>query len=286
MDLFKRVAIPVAEDIDIEYSLRRLFELKEHNDVLHIHFIYFTDAHNNILLKLFSRLFYTSKKSIFFAEEEASYYAQKIKTEKNYCITVTAKLGEANITKSFIKYFQESTIDTLIYCRRKKALSSEITRKTNFNKLAKKTKCAILGINPGAVDQTIKNILLPVNNELSNKNIQAAIYMAHKNKSNIHLITFLDYGKEDHCKRKIDTFYQTYKLLKECGFSPHYRIISKNDTQENLLHYAEQMHSNLILLNPKKEAFLNRLIYKNIFSYIHPLSSIQFLLIKNNFKTI
>ncbi len=106
----------------------------------------------------------------------------------------------------------------------------------------------------------------------------------HSQKYNglIHLVTLLDDADEDHSKMKVDIFYKTYKILQECGYTPQYKILSKYESHEILLRYAEEVNADLILLNPEKNSFLPKITVNTIVDFISPLSHLQVLMIKPN----
>jgi K+-sensing histidine kinase KdpD len=143
----------------------------------------------------------------------------------------------------------------------------------------------MLTVTQGCLNHPVKLILLPVSTSVPERKIQIAIEFARKNNGHIHLVTWLKGDDEMSSKTRIDAFYKTYKILKECGYPPQYKILSGFDSREVLLQYAYRVNADLILLSSENESFITGLIKKTITNLLQPLSALHVMMLHPNIQS-
>ncbi|MDE3144709.1 MAG: hypothetical protein KGL19_11180 [Bacteroidota bacterium] len=284
MNLFKNILLPVNKGMDVSVAVKKALELKDEKARVCIHFLMY--EHKNYLhnfFNYFNRKRATSSNNYNKLFEESFYRLKKeIAEQCENCVAVIDIIPQKNITKGFIKYINENGIDLFLFCQRRVKHRLGFTKKINFDRIARQSSTSVLSITPGCLNHSVKSIILPVGSFIPEKKIQIAIAFAQKYNGLIHLITMLDNADENHSKMKVDIFYKTYKILQECGYTPQYKILSKYESHEILLRYAENVNADLILLNPVKKNFLPTISVNAIVDFISPHSHLQVLMTKPN----
>ncbi len=284
MNLFKKVLIPVNEGMDVSVAIKKALELKDHDTPLCIHFLICN--YRNTLYKYFS--YFKSGKFEKIDDHTKSfpehfYYIKKeIYRQSDNCSIVIDILNRKNISRGVINYIKEHEIDLLLFCKKRLRDPAIFLKRMDFNKIAGQSSCATLSVTPGSLNHSVKSIILPVGSFLPERKIEIAVAFAQKYNALIHLVTLLDDADSSHSKKKVDIFYKTYKILKDCGYPPQYKILPKYESHEILLRYAEQVNADLILLNPQENSIIPRINDNSVVDFISPLSHLLVLMTKPN----
>ena len=284
MNLFKNILIPVNEEMDVSVAIKKALELKDDTAVLCIHFVLYNYRNSLInILNFFKRKkIYNTKIYNQLFQERFYILKNEIAKQCMTCVLSIDIIPANNVTNGLLKYIKENSIDLLLFSKRRSEHSLLLVKGININKIARKSSCSVLSAVPGCLNHSVKSIILPVGSFLPEKKIQIAIAFAQKYKGLIHLVTLLDDADEAHSKKKVDIFYKTYKILQECGFTPQYKILSKYESHESLLKYAEQVKADLILLTPQKDSFISGKSDNSIVDFISPYSHLLVLMTKPN----
>lgn len=287
MELFKNILIPVEDAENDEVAVQKALE------------IYEPGATNFYLLFIVRRKglanFLNVEKTNIVADDnitikEKALAEEKLREIKNM---VTAKAPECIIITKVIfynhifsyvltDYISQNSIDLIIVFTKKIRHFFSFLTEIDYNKIAKQCGCVVMSVTYGCLKHPIKSILLPVNSFVPERKIKIAIAFAKKYNGHIHLVTFLE-GSDSESKKKIDIFYATYKLLKQCGYTPQYKILTGDDSEEMLMQYAHKVNADLVLLNPRKNNFISNFINKPI-TDLYPLSALHVMMLQPNEK--
>lgn len=270
--------------MDASVAVKKALELKDEKDQVRIHFLmYRHESFGYNFLNFFKKKKSSGNNSYnTLFEKRFPSFKKEIEEQCDNCLLVLDTIPQKNITKGLVKYINENGIDLFLFCQKRATHGLGFSKKINFNKIARQSSCSVLSITPGSLNHSVKSIILPVGSFIPEKKIQIAIAFAQKYNGLIHLVTMLDNSDEGHSKMKVDIFYKTYKILQECGYTPQYKILSKYESHEILLRYAENANADLILLNPEKRSFLSTITVNAIVDFISPHSHLQVLMTKPN----
>lgn len=139
----------------------------------------------------------------------------------------------------------------------------------DINKLAANTGCPVLSLQTNPSLKGIRNIVLPVGEQLPLRKIMLAIYMAKDSNAAIHLIT-LTTGNTSASRRYV-YLEKTYQLLRENTSLPiQCKMVMGENLADTTLEYARKVEADLILVKAGDECLLsgpmNRLFSKFLFN--------------------
>lgn len=284
---FKNILIPVDSVYNSQIALEKAMELGDALETtIHLVSVIRFDT-------LWQRLFYTEaivKQQRYFAkrkliaEKKIDTLKDKIKLLSPNIVVKSAIMIETVTTENLIKYTQQNGVDLVISTNQKASKGFSLFRKDVGEELARKGNVAVLTVTKGCLNHPIKSILLPVTSFVPERKIQMALAFAKKFNAHIHLVTLLDNNNDVTAKIRIDAFYLTYKILTEYGHSPQYKILQGSDNDAALLHYADQIKADMILVNPDKKKRLPGFIQSKITDMLNPLSALHVLTLKPYLK--
>lgn len=284
---FKNILIPVDSVYNSQIALDKAMELADTLETtIHLVSVIRFDT-------LWQRLFYTEaivKQQRYFAkrkqlaEKKITTLKEKIKLLSPNTVVTSTVMIETATTDNLIKYAQQHEIDLVISTNQKASKGFSLFRKDVGEHLARKGNVAVLTVTKGCLNHPIKSILLPVTSFVPERKIQMALAFAKKFNAHIHLVTLLDNNNDVTAKIRIDAFYLTYKILTEYGQSPQYKILQGSDTDAALLHYADQIKADMILVNPEKNTRIPGFIRSKITDMLTPLSALHVLTLKPYLK--
>lgn len=284
---FKNILIPVDSTYNSQIALEKAIELGDALETtIHLVSVIRFDT-------LWQRLFYTEaivKQQRYFAkhkqlsEKKIDTLKDKIKLLSPQTVIRSAVMIETASTENLIKYTQQNEIDLVISTNQKASKGFSLFRKDVGEELARKGNVAVLTVTKGCLNHPIKSILLPITSFVPERKIQMALSFAKKFNAHIHLVTLLDNNSDVTSKIRIDAFYLTYKILTEYGHSPQYKILQGSDNDAALLHYADQIKADMILVNPEKKNRIPGFIRGKITDMLTPLSALHVLTLKPYLK--
>ena len=279
MTIFKRILIPVTADTDEFAALKKAIELSDLDEEIHIHFIDFISKEP---WKIFSEWLYfpTSKYSLLRPKgNQAINQSTYTEITKHYpgIIIHTGSIGLRKHTHELLSYIAKHAINLMIVCKNNRPASVFSSDNIDIDTIARLSFCSVLHITGNHSDHKIRSVLIPIGITVPERKIQIAISLAKHSKSFIHIATFLDTTNSDKSKKKAEAFYRTYKILKECGYTPNHTIFERSETDELIIQYSQRVKIDLLILDPARKSvfphFFSRFLSKPIF----PGSSLQIL---------
>jgi nucleotide-binding universal stress UspA family protein len=128
-------------------------------------------------------------------------------------------------------------------------------------RIAQKTDCPVLTIKEGSEDRKIRNIVLPVTQQIPARKLEIAIRLAKAFNSKIHLISFPDCSDEE--KKSDHAFIESFKKIREnASLIIKHGPVFGNDIARAVLKYAESVQADMILVNPVTESNIHYIMGK------------------------
>jgi hypothetical protein len=279
---FKNILIPVDQAEHACMSVEKAFELCALTTTT-IHLVSAVQTGSNwnrsgIIANLWNQLANVSAARQA-TERQLSVLSKKIKALYPSSIVKKALIGNHPFSTHLSQYIHQQAIDLVIFVKDHSHHSWSYTSQKLLMTLAKDEPTPILTITPGSLNHAIKSILLPVHDSVPDRRIRAALEFAKQYNAQVHLVTLLD-SNDSVAKARVDAFYLTYKMLAECGHSPHYKILQGRDSAELLLHYAGKIKADLVLVTPEKKSSFPFFPQHSFTDLLHPLSALQVLMLK------
>lgn len=173
---------------------------------------------------------------------------------------------ERNIAEYAIRNF----IDVIVVGRSGYSLPGSLFGSLSINRLARRTKSAVLTVNEQPALEKVQNIVLPVAAHLPMRKIMLASYVARKFNAKIHLIGLT---KRYPLTAVNDALYlyKTFQLLRDnTNLDVEYHMLHGENIADMTLEFARDINADLIVVNPGKElllsGFVNKLFARFIFN--------------------
>ncbi|HEY0677399.1 MAG TPA: universal stress protein [Chitinophagaceae bacterium] len=179
-----------------------------------------------------------------------------------------ASVANGSPEKSIEEYVAINRIDLVIALKQGGMLGS-LNARMNINRLAGRIGCPVLSLQSRPSFEDIRNIVLPVGDNLPLRKMMLAIYLAKQSNAAIHLITL---SKNNASSSKSQVYLEkTYQLLREnTGYAIKCSTVVGENIADTTLEYARNVEADLILVNPGSESLLsgpmNRLFSKFLFN--------------------
>jgi len=171
------------------------------------------------------------------------------------------------------EYAIRNFIDVIMVGRSGHGLPGSLFGSLSINRLARRTKSAVLTVNEvsdGPALEKVQNIVLPVAANLPMRKIMLASYVARKSNAKIHLIGLT----KRHPFSSVNDalyLYKTFQFLRDnTNLDVEYHILPGENIADKTLEYARGINADLIVVNPGKElllsGFINKVFARFIFS--------------------
>jgi len=278
----KNILIPVGNEIDSYTAIKKAMELCEGNTAVTIHLLYLNQRSrlqvllNKIGLHQINQIEW-NKISL-----ENKFIKNELQRQLKDATVILHTITHYNLSVALIQYINKHQIELMLYCKKEQISLAQSIHSININKIAKYSSCAIMAVKPNCLQHNIKTILIPVSSFIPERRIQTAIEFARKYNGVIHLVALLDHQDTATSKKRIDIFFDTYRRIKECGFTTFYKVLNKGESHQAVLQYAQQINADLILLNPEKQSWFYRFMHQTVIDLLQPFSGIHILIMKPN----
>lgn len=170
---------------------------------------------------------------------------------------------EGNARSMVSQYIAKINIDLILTHKQQRAFGA-----FDINRLAANTGCPVLSLQTNPCLQGIKNIVLPVGDQLPLRKIMLAIYMAKDSNAAIHLIALTT---NSGAQKRFVYLEKAYQLLRENTNLPiRCKMVDGENIADTTLEYARNVEADLILVKAGDESLLsgpmNRLFSKFLFN--------------------
>ena len=168
------------------------------------------------------------------------------------------------------EYAIKNFIDVIMVGRSGHSLPGSLFGSLSINRLARRTRSAVLTVNDGPALENVQNIVLPVAAHLPMRKIMLASYVARKSNAKIHLIG-LSKRHPFTAVNDAQYLYKTFQLLRDnTNLDVEYHMLPGENIADKTLEYARGINADLIVVNPGKElllsGFINKIFARFIFN--------------------
>jgi K+-sensing histidine kinase KdpD len=194
-------------------------------------------------------------------------------------LRITMCKGE--LERQIGEYAIRNFIDVTVIGGSPNYLQGSLFGSLSINRLARKTKSAVLTVNESLALENVQNIVLPVAANLPMRKVMLASYIARKFNAKIHLIGLT---KRNPLTSVNDALYlyKTFQLLRDnTNLAVEYHILPGENIADKTLEYARSINADLIVVNPGKELLLSGFINKVFARFIFNESSIPVMTINH-----
>lgn len=169
-------------------------------------------------------------------------------------------------------------IDLLVIPGHRKRSGSALIQRVDCNKLSQQTQCPVLTVTRGFNVGHLQNIVVPVDDFLPIRKLNAATYLCREMNGNIHLTGSGSGSRAVNEQRKY--LLKAYQLLSDYGHvNIHCSIPDNDDSPASTLSYAKEVKADLIVVNTGKESLLRGWWNKLMGNYLYRESDIPVLTI-------
>lgn len=195
----------------------------------------------------------------------AGTYAGQLKTGLQ--ISSSAETGSwQEMTK---KTIIAEHIDLVLVPRRGRKIWGALINKININKLAQQTQCPVLTINRQFNIQQLRNILVPVGENLPVRKLSMATYLARKTQGCIHLVSSGARNRQSE-KKQSRSIIRAYQILSDyTSVNLHVNPEPAEPGMQSTLSTARSMKADLIVVDCGNESrpagWLKKLTGRNLY---------------------
>jgi nucleotide-binding universal stress UspA family protein len=181
---------------------------------------------------------------------------------------------KGDVERTIAEYSIRHFIDVMVLGNTGNSLPGSLFGSLSINRLARRTKSAILTVNDGPVLEKVQNIVLPVEAHLPMRKVMLASYVARKFNARIHLIGLTRRNPLSSVNDAL-YLYKTFQLLRDnTNLAVEYHILPGENIADKTLEYARNIGADLIVVNPGKELLLSGFINKVFARFIFNESAI------------
>lgn len=193
--------------------------------------------------------------------------------------------NSASVSHSIVKKASQIEADLIVISKNKTHRLLPFLNTVKPCKIARITGKTVFTLKPGAVHNSIKTVVVPVNGNAPFHKMQAIELLHSKYRFKVHLVTFLnDNQRSDDFSSA--TLVQSFRWIKENIRCPvEYTVLHGQNKAKALLRYAELTGADLMLVDPSVETRIGWLD-QQIPDVIPPVSKIQLLLFSPDSNTI
>jgi len=278
---FKSILIPVDFSINTEVAIKKGLVLAERGTVIHL-----LHVHNYLSSGLPTRSlkYFVQKNSGFYykeAEDKLMEWKDRIE-EENKNIEVIARIRfEGSIQKTIEETAKKLYPDLIIIGKNSHHSWFPFLNTVIPNKIVHHTGIAVLTVKPGAVDNDIKTVLVPISTDASRDKREAISAFCRKFRVKIYLVTFHNKGNAP-SRFHSSSLLQMYQWLKTSTNCPvEYAVLHGNNKAKAILNYAEKIKADILLVHPETETKIGW-PNKHISDVLPTASKVQVLTIQAN----
>jgi len=181
------------------------------------------------------------------------------------------------IEKGIIRKAKSMMPDLIVIGQKTRHSWFRFFNKVSVNRVAIQSNCPILTVTPESMRQTIKSIVMPVGSFVPKRKIEAIAALRRKFRIRVYLVTVRDKRTKQFSP---DAILETYGLLKQIIRGPlEYHVLHSNNVPKAALEFADQIHADMLLVDPEKESMLTSFHVRNTHDSIYKNPHLQILTI-------
>lgn len=252
---FNRILIPVDFTVNTKVAIRKALALCEGSDAS-IHLLHVSEmipANIISIYQYFANYSFTSREFEFRVLQEklrdAKQYALNIRRDINVSTWISAGPSvEAVIVEKAIK------LNAGIIVIGKNSHHSWLPFLNTVvpGRIAKKSGITVLTAKPGAINNSIKTVVIPIGERFPDNKMAVINALRKKFRVHIRLVTFLP--GQDHLKVIPSSLLNAYRMLKNNpSTNISYDILYGTNKARSILRYCDKVSADLLIVNPGAE---------------------------------
>lgn len=277
---FSIILIPVDFTVNTEVAIKKALTLCEGTDAT-IHLLHIPKIAASNIMSFYQ--YYASHNT---KDPDFSIRHAKEKMEKLQIYIHSMKPGINVITWVSL----DSSVETSVIDRAKKISADLIVLGKNSHhswlpflntvvpaKVAKKTGIPVLVVKPGAINQQVKTVVIPVGKRFPERKIAVIHSLRKKFRIRICLVTFLQAGDDpEFLPASLLNAYRSFKT--DASSNVNFEVLRGKNKAKSILRYCEKVNADLLIVNPGSETRIGWL-NKHIFDVLPVQSKTQILAI-------
>lgn len=270
---FNNILLPVDFSINTEVAVKKTIDLiEETKPVVCLYHIVNPFPQN--ILKL-NRL--SDKNTIQYrqAKEKLLQWQNSIQEIFPYIEVRTEIESGGKIEKRIIKKANTMMPDLIVIGQKTRHSWFHFLNTISVNKVAIKSDCPVLTVTPESMRQTIKSIVMPVGGFVPKRKIELIAALRRKFRIRVYLVTGKGTGNKQFSP---DALLETYGLVKQFIRGPlEYRVLHSDNFAKAALEFADEIHADMVLMDPEKESGFAPFHSRNTNDFIHKNPQLQIL---------
>lgn len=278
---FQSILIPADFSINTEVAVKKALALAEKGTAIHL-----LHVQNHLLYSLPTRNFkYLIKKNAGVYYQEAEYKLNEWKNRieaynKGIEVFTWIRFGDS-IQKLIEQMAKKLHADLIIIGKNSHHSWFPFLNTLLPDKLVHNTGTAVLTVKPGAVDNDIKTLLVPISTDATRDKMDAISAFCKKFRVKIHLVTFLNKGNmpSDFHASSLLQMYQWLQTSVNCPVE--YAVLHGSNKAKAILDYAAKINADVLLVHPETETKIGW-PNKHISDVLPAASKVQVLTVQAN----
>lgn len=233
---FQTILIPVDFTANTEAAVSKGLELAHHTERLHLLYV---------LQPPPFALSPVNEKEYLKASGALELWKEKIQHLKKNMVVHTSIVTAAGIQEAIIAKIIATDADLVVIGQRR-AGRFTMRRRVLPSQIQKATGAAVLIVRPGALQQPLKTVVVPVLENISHQHLDALGKLCQSVRVKVHLATFTEEGTMPF--DKAGALLRTYQWLQQSLHCPvEYTILHGQNRRRALMEYTHRIGADLLL---------------------------------------
>lgn len=252
---FNRILIPVDFTVNTKVAIQKALALCEGPDST-LHLLHVSEmASTNIisLYQYFANYSFTSREFEFRALQKKLYEAKQFALTIRPDIQVTTWISQGtSVETEIVKKARKLNADIIVIGKNSHHSWLPFLNTVVPVRIAKKSGITVLTAKPGAINNSIKTVVLPIGDIFPESKVAVINALRKRFRIHIRLVTFLP-GHDD-LKVIPASLLNTYRMLKNNpSTNVSYDILHGNNKARSILSYCDKVSADLLIVNPGPE---------------------------------
>jgi len=268
---FNNILLPVDFSINTEVAVKKTIGLIEDTKPV-ICLYHVVNRFPGNILKLHNQ---SNDKNYKQAENKLLQWRNSIlETFPHVDVRSEIELG-GKVEKRIIQKANSMMPDIIIIGQKTQRSWYRFFNRVSVNKVAIKTGFPVLTVTPESIRQEIRSIVMPVDEVVPKRKIEVIAALRRKFRIRVYLVTVTGNSKR---RFSPDALLETYGLVKQIIRGPlEYHVLHSDNVPKAALEFADEIHADMLLVDPEKESGLAAFHIRNAGDFIHRTPQLQIL---------
>lgn len=271
---FSNILVPVDFTLNTEVAIRKAVELGDESSTIHLLHVQKAPG----IFSVFPACVLARAASLYASKDAAKAGLLQLERqvrEMSPGTRIKLKLVSGRPLRQALLRQAKKTGADLVVLGRSSCISWWPLLHTSLaHELASEAGCAVLTVKPGALNNRIRTVVVPISGQVPMNKMKALKALCRKGRLNIHLVAF---AQEDEAPLSAtsSSLLNVYQWLKTSIRCPvEYAVLKGENKARALLRYAAKTDADILLVHPKTETRINWL-NRHIADVLPPASGVQ-----------